>query len=94
MVEKPSYFVHFLLFSAVWVKHGLKYNPKMARFGICPGKIFAGGASSIVYGCWMMQDTGSPLRGFHIPCEIIFAKPRQTRLSHVLSLSAAGGADG
>jgi hypothetical protein len=48
MVEKPSYFVHFPLFTVVPFKHGLKYNPKMARFGICPGKFFSGGASSIV----------------------------------------------
>jgi len=63
MVEKPSYFIHFPLFTVVPFKHGLKYNPKMARFGICPGKILAGDASSIVYDGGMMAE-GDGDRGY------------------------------
>ncbi len=59
----PSYFIHFPLFTVMWFKHGLKYNPKMARFGICPEKNRANVESSVVRDGWKGTGIVSPLRG-------------------------------
>lgn len=44
-------------------KHGLKFNSKMTRFGICPGKNRANVASSVVFDGWRVPGIVSPLWG-------------------------------